>query len=204
MATGTPTLPTSGFGQQIDDLFGRLMDIDGKAEIIDGGIFVMSPASAWHTIVSGLVYVAILDYARQSGRGIAISDNAAFRCPLAHRQSFSPDAAYYIGPPARMEPFPVAPSFAVEIRSDGDYGPRAEKRLADKRADYFASGTLVVWDIDLRSHDVVRVYRADTPDHVTIYRDDQLAEAEPALPGWSVAVREFLPDNWEVEPSTSL
>jgi Uma2 family endonuclease len=49
-----------------------------------------------------------------------------------------------------------APVFAVEIRSENDYGPVAEREMATKRADYFACGTLVVWDIDLQSEDVVK------------------------------------------------
>ena len=35
--------------------------------------------------------------------------------------------------------------------------------MSDKRADYFAAGTEVVWDVDLQSDDVVRVYRAADP-----------------------------------------
>lgn len=30
---------------------------------------------------------------------------------------------------------------AVEVRSEGDYGPLAEEKVAEKRADYFAAGT---------------------------------------------------------------
>jgi Uma2 family endonuclease len=87
-----------------------------------------------------------------------------------------------------------APVFAVEVRSEGDYGPQAEQELADKRADYFAAGTLVVWDVDLLSTDVIRVYRATDPDHPAIYRRGEIAEAEPAVPGWSMPVDDlFLP-----------
>jgi Uma2 family endonuclease len=81
-----------------------------------------------------------------------------------------------------------APIFAVEVRSEGDYGPRAERQMAQKRADYFAAGTLVVWDVDLDSEDVVRVYRATAPSDPTVYQRGQLAEAEPALPGWTMPV----------------
>ena len=35
--------------------------------------------------------------------------------------------------------------------------------MVAKRADYFAAGTLVVWDVDLLSSDVVRVYRSTAP-----------------------------------------
>ncbi len=186
----------------VDDLFRQLEGIEGKAEIVDGGIFLMSPAGAWHTIVSTRIGRLIEQYSQVTGHGIAVSDNGTFRCVLPHRQSFSPDAAYYVGPPARFEPFPVPPVFAVEIRSRDDYGPRAEVRLADKRHDYFAAGTLVVWDIDLRSPQVVRVYRSSHPEEPTIYRDNEQAEAEPALPGWSVRVRDFLPDDWDVEATS--
>ncbi|MBA4030854.1 MAG: Uma2 family endonuclease [Planctomyces sp.] len=175
------------------------MEIDGKAEIIDGGIFVMSPASAWHTLVATKLGRYLDEYASEVGRGVAVGDNATFRCDFPHRQSLSPDAAYYLGPPAKHRPFPTAPIFAVEIRSDDDYGPRAEQRMAEKRQDYFKAGTLVVWDIDLHSHEVVRVYRSDMANQPTIYRDTDVAEAEPAVPGWSIAVRKLLPSDWEFD-----
>ena len=35
--------------------------------------------------------------------------------------------------------------------------------MAEKRADYFAAGTLGVWDVDLLGEDVVRVYRVAEP-----------------------------------------
>jgi Uma2 family endonuclease len=86
-----------------------------------------------------------------------------------------------------------APVFAAEVRSENDYGDHAEDELRQKRADYFAAGTLVVWDVDVLRERVVRVYRADTPDQPVIYRSGDLAEAEPALPGWSMLVDDFLP-----------
>jgi Uma2 family endonuclease len=84
-----------------------------------------------------------------------------------------------------------APVFAVEIRSEHDYGPAVEAAIVQKRADYFAAGTLVVWDVDLLSPDVVKVYRASDPNNPTIYRRGEMAEAEPALPGWRMPVDEL-------------
>lgn len=60
--------------------------------------------------------------------------------------------------------------------------------MAAKRADYFAAGTLVVWDVDLLSEDVVWVYRASNPDNPTIYRCGEIAEADPAVSGWTMLV----------------
>jgi len=92
-----------------------------------------------------------------------------------------------------MKFFQGAPVFAVEVRSEGDYGPRAERELAKKRADYFAAGSLVVWDVDLLGDDVVRVYRASALEKATIYRRGETAEAEPAVPGWTMSVDDLFP-----------
>jgi hypothetical protein len=46
----------------------------------------------------------------------------------------------------------------------------------------------VVWDVDLLSDDVIKVYRASDPDHPTVYRRGDRAEAEPAVPGWQMPV----------------
>jgi len=53
---------------------------------------------------------------------------------LPHRKSLSPDAAFYVGTPIEAKFLEGAPLFAVEIRSEGDYGPTAERGLAEKRA----------------------------------------------------------------------
>ena len=81
-----------------------------------------------------------------------------------------------------------APIFAAEVRSEGDYGPAAERSMAAKRADYFRAGTLVVWDVDVLRDMVVRVYRADNPQNPTVYGRGEVAEAEQALPGWTMPV----------------
>ena len=105
--------------------------------------------------------------------------------------SFSPDTAFtrvsYAADCSRK-----ARRFSlVEVRSDKDYGPAAERRMAAKRTDYFAAGTLVVWDVDVLRERLVRVYRTSDTDNPIIYRSGEIAEAEPALPGWSMAVDEI-------------
>jgi Uma2 family endonuclease len=90
-----------------------------------------------------------------------------------------------------MKFFEGPPIFAVEVRSEQDYGLNADAELAAKRRDYFASGTQVVWDVDLLGPDIVRVYRSSSPDQPTIYRRRDLAEAEPAVPGWTMPVNDL-------------
>jgi Uma2 family endonuclease len=79
------------------------------------------------------------------------------------------------------------PTFAAEVRSENDYGAAAETEMADKRADYFAAGTQVVWDVDPLA-ECIHVYKASDPQQPTTYQRGQVAEAEPAVPGWGVAV----------------
>jgi len=137
------------------------------------------------------IYVSLREYAKRLKRGRAFADNKGFRVHLPHRESFSPDAAYHVGPRTGMRFLEGAPIFAVEVRSEYDYGPAAERTLAEKRADYFACGTLVVWDVDLLSEDVIKSYKASDPEHPVIFRRGETADAEPAVPGWRVPVNDL-------------
>ncbi len=162
--------------------------VDGKAELVNGEIIHMSPTGDAPNYAALEITVSLREHARRIGTGRAVSDNAAFRVNLPRRQSFSPDAAFHTGKPAGMKFFDGAPAFAVEVRSENDYGAKAEKQMAAKRADYFAAGTLVVWDVDLLSDEVVRVYRKSNPDTPIVYRRGDKACAEPAVPDWSMPV----------------
>ena len=166
-----------------------LWHVPGKAELVGGEIVHMRAAGGRHGYASAEIVASLRDYARRIGHGFAIGDNVGFVVDLPNRQSFSPDAAYHAGQlPADFDFIQGAPVFAVEIRSNGDYGPRAEARLAAKRTDYFAAGTLVVWDVDIEREGWVRVYRAADPLKPGEYQRSTIADAEPALHGWSMAV----------------
>lgn len=170
----------------IEDL-ARVPD-GAKAEIVDGKIVLMPPAGIEPGFAGDEVFVSLREYARRTRRGRAVGDNKGFLVDVPHRKSFSPDAAFVLGSPKGMGFYEGAPVFAVEVRSEHDYGPAAEREMAEKRADYFACGTLVVWDVDTNAGGVgeklIRVYRASEPDTPTIYESGEFAEAEPALPGW--------------------
>jgi Uma2 family endonuclease len=170
-----------------EELIAELYKVDGKAEIVNGRIVHMAPTGDEPSSSAFDVAVSLRAYAKQHG-GRAYADNAAFLANLPHRKSFSPDASYYTGTRAGMKFLPASPIFAVEVRSEGDYGPAAEREMAAKRADYFAAGTKVVWDVDLLSEEVVRVYRAEKPTEPTIYNKGAIAEAEPAVPGWTMPI----------------
>ena len=171
----------------IEDLY----KVEGKAELVNGEIVEMPPAGEEPGAAGFEIAVSLREYARRTGQGRAFPDGVGFRVHLPHRESVSPDAAYHIGSRMGMRFAEGAPIFAVEVRSENDYGRAAEEQMKQKRADYFACGTLVVWDVDLLSEDVVKVYRASDSDNPTIYRRGDIAEAEPAVPGWRMAVNDL-------------
>jgi Uma2 family endonuclease len=174
----------------IEDLY----KVEGKAELIDGEIVTMSPTGNSPARASLRIGLSLSRYEEQAGSGRTYPDGAGFIVDLPNRKSFSPDISFHTGPAPSgvdMKFIQGAPVFAVEIRSENDYGPAAERRMAAKRADYFAAGTRVVWDVDLLGDDTIRVYRASDPSSATVYRRGEQAEAEPALPGWQMPVEDL-------------
>ncbi len=171
----------------IDDLYRH----DGQAELIAGRILPLMPAGRGPSRVAGRIVRSLDDHAEATGRGEAYTASIGFAVPRlsSGRESFSPDASYFLGPfPANpMRFLEGPPTFAVEVRSEGDYGDAADARIATKRADYFEAGTTVVWDVDPVGRQILK-YRADDPDRPEVFAPGQQADAEPAVPGWRIAV----------------
>jgi Uma2 family endonuclease len=168
-----------------------LHKVEGKAELVKGEIVCMSPTGRKPGRAGGMIYASLLQHERRHRSGYAFPDNVGFAVNLPHRDSFSPDAAWDTGQDTGMEFCEGAPLFAVEVRSKNDYGPVAEQEIAPKRADYFACGTQVVWDVDLLSADVIKSYKASDPEQPVIFRRGDIADAEPAVPGWQMAVNDL-------------
>ncbi len=59
--------------------------------------------------------------------------------------------------------------------------------MAAKRLDYFEAGTVVVWDVDTVA-ELIHKYHRDSPDQPTTFARGDVAEAEPAVEGWALAV----------------
>jgi Uma2 family endonuclease len=163
----------------------------GKAELIGGRIVELVATGRRPNRIASRIFRSLDDYAQARGVGEAYTDNMGFAVPMlpSGRESFSPDASYYNGPfPAdAMRFIEGPPTFAVEVRSEGAYGDAAEAEMAAKRADYFAAGTVVVWDVDPLA-DTIACYRANHPTKPVLFRRGDQADAEPAVPGWRIAV----------------
>ena len=160
----------------------------GKAELVNGELVRLMPTGNEPGYAGDAILVSLWQYAKERKNGIAVGDNKAFSVNLPHRESFSPNAAYHTGPRSGMKFFVGAPIFAVEVHSEGDYGRAAERDLAAKRFDYFRTGTLVVWDVDLQSTSIINKYTSDSPDLPVIFGRGEIADAEPAVPNWKFSV----------------
>jgi len=184
MTTQTATRAT------LDDLYRE----EGKAELLGGRIVRFMASGDLPSVVAGEIFVSLRLYGRMLGQGVAFGDGIGYAVPElpSGRESFSPDASFYLGlrPANRMRFIEGAPTLAVEVRSENDYGAAAEADMEAKRADYFAAGTLVVWDVDPLA-ETIAVYRATAPAQAVIYRRGETAEAEPAVPGWRMVVDEI-------------
>jgi Uma2 family endonuclease len=162
-----------------------------KAELIGGRIVKFMATGRRPNRVAARIFRSLDDHAATLKLGEAYTDNMGFAIPVlpSGRESFSPDASYYRGPfpKDQMRFITGAPHFAAEVRSESDYTPNAESEMAEKRADYFLAGTEVVWDVDTLA-ECIHAYRASDPDHPVTFSRGDIADAEPAVPGWRVTV----------------
>ncbi len=181
MSTITPPRAT------LDDLY----NVEGKAELIGGKIVRFTASGHLTSWVTGRIYRSLAAFMDQTGTGLAYGDGIGYAVPElpSGRESFSPDVSYYVGPlPANLMRFiDGPPTFAVEVRSENDYGPAKDAEYEAKRLDYFQAGTRVVWDVDPLAR-TVTCYRATDPATPVVFRMGDTAEAEPGVPGWQIAV----------------
>jgi len=170
----------------LDDLYRT----EGKAELINGRIVRMANGHLPARVAEN-IFVDLRIFNKASKKGEVHADGVGFAVPemASGRESFSPDASFYDGPlPKNLMRFiEGAPTCAFEVRSESDYGATAEVAIEAKRTDYFLAGTLVVWDVDPRA-ETVAVYRSTAPDEPSVFRRGEIADAEPAIPGWRMNV----------------
>jgi Uma2 family endonuclease len=172
----------------IDDLY----RIKGKAELVNGEIVMMEPTGEWPGHVAFRIASSLQQHEDRTRSGYAFGDNTGFVVDLPNRRSFSPDAAWHVGELRGMKFLEGTSAFAVGARSEGDYGPQAEEAIAEKRRDYFAAGTLCVWDVDLLSDDVVTACHISDPGHPVIFHRGDIVDAGDAVSGWSIPVDALL------------
>jgi Uma2 family endonuclease len=168
-----------------------LWEFEGPAELINGEIVPLAGTQLGPGDAAFLIRLSLYHHARAIGGGRPISESVTFVFQTPRTQAFVPDVAWFTGEAEKGEVVYGAPALAVEIRSSGDYGLTAERKMKLKRGHYFAGGTLVVWDVDVLREGWIRAYHAADPENPIVFTRGEVADAEPAVPGWRFEVDEL-------------
>ena len=165
-------------------------EIDDKGwELIEGELVEVPPSEPADSETGLDVAAELRRFAKQAG-GRAFGADAGFLVGSDRHQLRAPDASYVsAGRASILESKPWAygaPDLAVEVLSEGQYGPAYAH---GKIREYFDAGAQLVWLVDRRRKEV-RVYRANS-DEYTIYRNDAVLTLEPIIGGFELKVSDI-------------
>jgi hypothetical protein len=159
----------------------------------------MTPGGGTHGYAALGIVASLRACQDRTGTGVALGDNVGFLVNLPNRRSFCPDAAFWTGGPLTEKFLEGAPVFAVEVRSPEQYGPSAERESSPPSAPTtsppgrWSSGT---WTCAPAASTCIAP-RARTR-RTSIRREGEHADAEPAVPGWSMPVDDLFPGRCSV------
>jgi Uma2 family endonuclease len=162
-----------------------------RAELVQGEVIELSPASGEHGIVAMGVGIPLGVYVKQKKLGVVCAAETGFIIARNPDTVRAPVAAFISnerleqngGRPSRGF-FPFAPDLAVEVVSPGDTAEGVEA----KTHAWFEAGARLVW-IVYPSSQTVHVFRSPT-DVQILQRDDTLKGGE-VVPGFECAVAEI-------------
>ena len=159
------------------------LDEEPKAELIDGEIITMPPATIRHSRTSDMILTLTRLFVEAQGLGEVFS-NAGMRLG---EQRYVPDVAFVASAHAdRMQETHIAGAadLVVEVISPSDTYSEVEEKVAD----WLNAGTQAVVVVDPRRR-MVKVHRSVT-DATVLTESDTLA-VDDVVPGWEMPVREI-------------
>jgi Uma2 family endonuclease len=171
--------------------FLRQSFINRRAELIEGEVVELSPASGEHGIVAMGIAAPLGVYVRQNKLGVVCAAETGFIIARDPDTVRAPDAAFISR--ERLEQnggrrargfWPFAPDLAVEVVSPGD---TAEEVDAKMRA-WFDGGARLVW-IVYPSSRTLHVFQS--PHEVQILQGGDTLRGEDVVPGFECAVADI-------------
>jgi len=176
--------------QQVAATLDDLYRVEGKAELIAGRIIHLMATGYKPSRVASRIFRSLDDYAEATGRGEAYTDNMGFAVGVlsSGRESFSPNASYFLGP------FPLNEMRFLEGAPPSPLRSERERlRRCGRGGDGCQAGRLLRGGHHRRlgrrprqrtNPEVSKAF----PDHPIVFARGQEADAEPAVPGWRMAV----------------
>lgn len=155
-------------------------------ELVDG-VLVEKPMGFRESIVATIISVAIQKYNEAQGRGIVTGADGMLQ--LIPNLVRLPDVAFtswnrFPDGTLPSDAAPLAwPDLAVEVLSASN----TRREMERKRAEYFRSGTLLVWMVDLDKR-TIAVY--SSPDTYSELQEADALDGGEVLPGFSMPVKD--------------
>jgi Uma2 family endonuclease len=180
-------VPRPGRPWTTADLRG-LADDERRFELVQGDLFVMSPASTTHGHYAALLTAALVIYIQEKKLGRVFTAEAGFKLQSTPTETVrAPDVAFVraerIPPQAEQHGFwPLAPDLVVEIISPSETAAEVQAKVQD----YLAAGTRLLWLVYPRTQTVL-VYAAGG--HIRQYGIDESLDGGEVLPGFAYALR---------------
>ena len=166
-------------------------------EMVNGEIVVLHPTGRPDQRIAQDIYRSLHDYAEDHKLGEAWIEtpyllDADDRADWVHG-SRVPDVSFVSQAQIdehdkkydKSGPWRLPPELAVEVVSPTD----RYTDVTDKVVDYLRFGVKSIWVIN-PSDRTIRIFTPDQPDGHTLHDGDTLS-ADPALPGWSMAVTDM-------------
>jgi len=177
-----------------DDQFFALCGINSELRLertAEGDLIIMPPTGFITGARNANLTTQVGRWALNDRRGVAFDSSTGFK--LSNGADRSPDAGWVsharlaeLTPERKQKFLPLAPDFAIELKSPTD-------RLTDlleKMAEYRECGVRLGWLIDPETRQV-HVYRPDR--EVEILENPAEIKGDPELPGFVLDLREI----WE-------
>jgi Uma2 family endonuclease len=177
--------PGSATEEDVDDLFNRSKTL---CELVDG-VLVRKTVGSYESYLGGELFRLISNFIHGKKLGWALPADGMLRLwPGAVR---IPDACFISIGQTPDGKFPrdqriadLFPDLAVEVLSPSN----TPQEMTDKLADYFQSGTRLVWLIDPATKSA-EVYT--TIDHRQVVPTNGVLSGEPVLPGLEIVLAEL-------------
>ncbi len=158
-----------------------------KRELLQGEI-ILSPAGYRHECIVAVLLSAMLPHATKHRLGVVCGSGLG--CWMTSGNLLSPDVSFIAK--SRLATTAVerekylrgSPDLVVEVLSPWD----RSTRLHEKLADYFSSGTRLIWIINPSERNAV-VYR--TPEADRLLRVTDTLDGEDVLPGFRLPLAEL-------------
>ncbi len=190
-------LPSSPAKIWTEDELLALPDDDGKYELVNGELILMSPAGGLHGRHTGRLFSRLAVFVEDHKLGECYDGQTGFWMKSGNLRA--PDISFVSkqrleecgGPTERF--FHIAPELAVEVISPNE----RRKKIEEKLVDYFESGTLLVWFVFSRSR-TVRVYRDAKSS--TLPGEHEVLSGEEVVPGFSFPIQRLF-EGMQTEPS---